>query len=236
MLAPAGAEQSTTRSSISLTAATRKPLRSRERSGNMPKSVTRRRSSSALLQQSPEIARAGFADRCGRCRTCRPPLSAEPRRRRSGHRHTRGIRRACPESTRTRFADAPADRRKNGGPRLRTQPVRCRIGRRGDRDQALARGDRHAGDGEASIGTPAEEGGQRQGLPRSRRRIRRCRHCAFHWHAGDSNSASAASTSLANRSAKFRFRGQFGPCGRRARKSAHARRLTASRPSTTWLT
>ncbi len=54
-------------------------------------------------------------------------------------------------------------------------------------------------------GTPAEEGGAgkvymvREGLFEDV-------DIALHWHAGDSNSA-AASTSLANRSAKFRFRG-----------------------------
>ena len=56
------------------------------------------------------------------------------------------------------------------------------------------------------IGTPAEEGGSgkvymvREGLFDDV-------DIALHWHAGDRNSA-AASTSLANRSAKFRFRGQ----------------------------
>ena len=55
------------------------------------------------------------------------------------------------------------------------------------------------------IGTPAEEGGSgkvymvREGLFDDV-------DIALHWHAGDRNSASA-STTLANRSAKFRFRG-----------------------------
>ncbi|MXP11003.1 amidohydrolase [Altererythrobacter halimionae] len=54
-------------------------------------------------------------------------------------------------------------------------------------------------------GTPAEEGGSGK-VYMARAGLFDDVDIALHWHAGDENSA-AASTSLANRSAKFRFRG-----------------------------
>jgi aminobenzoyl-glutamate utilization protein B len=55
------------------------------------------------------------------------------------------------------------------------------------------------------IGTPAEEGGSGK-VYMVREGIFDDVDIALHWHAGDRNSA-AANTTLANRSAKFRFRG-----------------------------
>ena len=163
--------------------------RSRARSGNTPRSATRKRRARALLQQ--ELAKAGLQGR-GRRRRHPDGLRRDRWQRQAGDRHPRRVRRA-PGHQPGRRARPQADRGQERRPRLRASPVRHGFRLRRHRARELAQEERHAGDdprvrhacggrrfrkGLHGAGRPLQRRGRRDALACLRRELRRRRQGA----------------------------------------------------------